>query len=361
MVNSKNVLYMLTYALANILGTVSPEIFDLVDSVPWLRSPANEVVFQRGWDFFQLARSSCIRINARGIQSKPAHWTVRAIDTLWYRQECMPGVRGGLCELTDGGVIFLDSGQGVLPTYNGSVVVADFGCTRTHDGRNLDPTGWYDVSSCDVLDNGGDLVFCGRNLYFARTSLEEWSYWALCLIAIFLVRSLSYLVVHRIQSNASREFLWNDVLTVILCLIVLLSSALPHGDLLFVTEEDRLFWWVLLIYVVIYIVLFVWYCISNKENDPPLYNLIAASLQVIATRLYLSSDTPYNPVLIWIISTRMLVKLRTLDLSILISISALMDSILLSLLGVWGFNFNYLFLIPLLMLSLSVSDYIILI
>ena len=43
---------------------------------------------------------------------------------------------------------------------------------------------------------------CGNQLGFARTGVQEWVYWVLCVIAVYIVRSLSFLVLRRLDAGA---------------------------------------------------------------------------------------------------------------------------------------------------------------
>lgn len=341
----------LTFAAA-----CSAEIFDLDNAVPWLTSAGAEVHFDRGWDAFVVADSSCVRLNARGVQAKPSHWAPRALPSAWRSRQCVPGPLGGLCELPDGSAAFPSRSIGRPPLYNASRAWGGLLCSRASDGRVMDPQHGYDLSACDVLDGGGDVVLCGRTLSFARTALPDWAYWALCLIAVFAVRSLSYLVVHRVEEQAAPRGWWEDALTVLACVVALPLVLAPDGDAWFVTQEEALFFAVLCAYVAGYAVLYVGFALSGGGNDPPIYNLIAATLQVIACRLYLSAETPYNPVIIWAVATRGLVKLRSRKASAVVSVSALADSLVLSLMCVLGFEHDPLYLVAIFSLAMATSD-----
>jgi hypothetical protein len=218
--------------------------------------------------------------------------------------------------------------------------------------------GSYDLSACDVLDGGGDAVLCGRVLHFARTSLADWAYWAMCLIAVYAVRSLSYLVVQKVDSKSTNHRkLWEDALTVCACLAVLPMALAPYGDAWFVTHEEAFFFAVSCTYVGLYACLFAAYAYEGGGPDPPIYNLIAGTLQVIASRLYLGAETPYNPVVIWAIGTRALVKLRSERAeSLRVSLSALTDSLFLSLMCVLSFEHSPYYLVAVFTLSMATSD-----
>lgn len=342
------------------LRLASSELFDLDDSVPWLKSKGANVVFDSGWDALVVADSACVRVNSRGIQTKPSHWEALSPSALsgpWAHKTCSPGsTGGGLCE-GRGWSVFPTRSRGYPPVYNPAVSWGGLQCSRNYDGRILDSgQDGYDVSACDVLDGGGDVVLCGRDLYYGRSALPEPSYWAVCIIAVFVVRSLSYLVVRKI-SGSPQGFLWTDVATVVVCLSVLPITLAPHGDLWFVTREEAFFFGFACFYVGLYAAIFAVHAWMGGSGDPPIYNLIAGTLQVIASRLYLSSETPYNPVIIWAIGTRALVKLRDQgDQRLYVRFSTLIDSLFLSLLCVLGFHHDPLYLVVIIGLSMATSD-----
>lgn len=94
-----------------------------------------------------------------------------------------------------------------------------------------------------------------------------------------------------------------------------------------------------------------------QSKDPPVYNLIASTLQVIACRLYLSADTPYNPIIVWAVATRMLVKLRSSRWTeVTLVLSALCDSYVLSLMSVVAFSYHPYYLVAVFALSVATSD-----
>jgi hypothetical protein len=247
-----------------------------------------------------------------------------------------------------------------VPAYNASNAWGGLSCSRSDDGRVLDSDYGYDVSACDVLDSGGDAVLCGRNFSFSRTGLAEPVYWLLCLIAVFVVRSLSYLVLKKLnakQSNGGERRGMSDALTVCACVAVIPLALLPDGDAIFVTFEEALFFDAVCVYAGMYAVLFGLCVCTGIEEDPPIYNLIAATLQVIACRLYGSADTPYSPVLIWAVATRAMVKMRSGNWGgWVITLTTLADALLLSLMCAVSFPHDRLYLVPVMALSLATSD-----
>ena len=350
--------------LCVLAGGVTAEIFNLDDSAPRLRSNGRAVVWSGGWDALVVADSSCTRVNARGVYAKPSHWTPRpGLEELgWASAACVPDDAGALCVAAFGG-LFPSEGA---PRYNASGAWGGASCSRDDDGRVLDPQYGYDVSACDVLDGGGDVAVCGRVAFFRRTAVSTWAYWLLCLLAVFVVRSLSYLVVQRVQPSSAPTGGCSDVYTVAACVAVLPLALAPDGDAGFVTVEERFFFGVVCCYETAYAGLFAYrqlFCAAEDESgaggrrhDPPIYNLIAAALQIVACRLYLSAETPYNPVILWAVMARALLKLRMPKASFAVSLTTFADSLVLSLMCVLGFGYNHLYLSALFTLAMATSD-----
>lgn len=347
---------MRLYPLFFLIRGLHAELFDLEDSVPFLRVRGSEVTFSGGWDAFVVADSACVRVNARSVSAKPSHWTPRPLAGAWTTLPCVPGPEACLCRLGTS-LAFPERGTGYPPLYDPALAWGGLECTRPSDGRALDPGHGYDVSACDAIDGGGDVLYCGRSLSFARTALSDVVYWVLCVIAVVIVRSLSYLVVGTVDKSQQRPGPWKDFYTVLACSAALLLVWIPQGDSGFVTEEEALFFQAVTAYCALYIALYTVYAFTDGQRDPPIYNLIAATLQIIASRLYLSAETPYNPILIWAVATRMLVKLRSpLWGDPTLVLSAMCDSYVLSLMSVLSFSHHPFYLVAVYALAVATAD-----
>ena len=346
-------------------ATVTAEVFNLDDSAPYPTSNRARVRWTEGWDALAVADSSCVRVNARGVYVKPSHWTPRDLPPLgWASASCRPGgERGALCT-SPMGCVFPTLRT---PVYNASAQWQGLGCTREASGRVLDTTqDRYDISTCDVIDAGGDAAVCARGVWTRRTGVSVWVYWVLCLLAVLIVRALSYLVVRRMHPDPppapeQSPGQSSNTMTVIACVAALPLVLIPDGDAVFITHEESFFFWCLCGYVVAYALLFAEHSrhepsASSSKNDPPIYNLIAATLQAIACRLYTGAETPYNPVLIWAVLTRMIVKLRADAFSPLVGTTVLIDSLLLALMCVLGFPNSPIYLIGIACAATTTAD-----
>ena len=338
-----------TAVMLLMVGVMHAEVFNVDDAVPRVSSNGVTVRWDGGWDAMVVADSSCIRVNARGLFAKPSHWTPRDLSAAgWSGVECIPG-GPSLCTSLQGEVF--PTG---VPRYNASRAWGGGGCARGRDGRTLDAGHGYDLSACDVLDKGGDVVVCGRTASFRRTAVGDIPYWLLCVLAVYMVRSLSHSVVHRIQDKpeAPSDF------AAVACLLVLPLTLAPEGDIGSVTVEEQLFFGVVCCYAVLYGVLYTVYRAVHAESertDPPIHNLIAGTLQVIACRLYCGGETPYNPVLIWAVGTRAMVKTMS-GFDGTTSVTTFVDSLVLSLMCVIGYGGSPLYLAGLFTVSLATAD-----
>lgn len=89
--------------------------------------------------------------------------------------------------------------------------------------------------------------------------------------------------------------------------------------------------------------------------DPPFYNLLAGVMQMVASRLYCGAETPYNPPLIFIIATRVVIKSRR-GSDILRSLTILLDAFMISLICVLGFSPSSRYLIALFTAAGAAAD-----
>lgn len=110
----------------------------------------------------------------------------------------------------------------------------DLGCLNSR-GKLLVSLGVYDISACDVFDEGLDLVYAGNTIYHRHSTLELWEYWLLVVLSIVLVRFLSYNI----------QALWDPApdtrpqLPALVCALLVVLVVLVDGDSHFVTSADQ--------------------------------------------------------------------------------------------------------------------------
>jgi hypothetical protein len=191
----------------------------------------------------------------------------------------------------------------------------DLGCSDSK-GKLLTSLGIYDISACDVFDEGLDLLYTPGMVYHRHSSMPPWKYAFLVVLAIVLVRFLSYNVQalwHPAEAQQQQQ------IPAIVCCLLTLAIVLTDRDHLLVTSADQVFLWSTVAYIAVYILIHIARIVADEQDrkkggmevpnqEPqtkiPVYNVLVASLQLIATRFYSAAETPYNLVLITILACR---------------------------------------------------------
>jgi hypothetical protein len=188
----------------------------------------------------------------------------------------------------------------------------DLGCSDSRS-KLLTSLGVYDISACDVFDEGMDLLYTPGMVYHRHSSMPPWKYAFLVILAIVLVRFLSYNVqalLHPVEEQQQHQ------VPALACCFLTLGVVLTDRDDLLVTSADQVFHWSTVAYILLYLVSHVARIVSDEQDrkktgedqEPqakvPVYNVIVASLQLIAIRFYSAAETPYNLVLITILACR---------------------------------------------------------
>jgi hypothetical protein len=202
----------------------------------------------------------------------------------------------------------------------------DLGCSDSR-GKLLTSLGIYDISACDVFDEGLDLLYTPGMVYHRHSSMPAWKYACLVILAIILVRFLSYNVQALWHPAEAQQ---KEQVPAIVCCLLTLAIVLTDRDDLLVTSADQVFLWSTVAYIAVYLVMHIARIVGDEQNrkktggwdqdeqdrirsggqelEPqaklPVYNVLVASLQLIATRFYSAAETPYNLVLITILACR---------------------------------------------------------
>lgn len=111
----------------------------------------------------------------------------------WYSNPC--NISGASLCVADVGRVF-PSAQSAprVPDRPGVMQVdgwRDLACAASND-KVLTSTGVYDITACDVLDEGLDVLFSHGFIFHRHNSIPYWKYWLLISLSIVLVRFLSY-------------------------------------------------------------------------------------------------------------------------------------------------------------------------
>jgi hypothetical protein len=225
---------------------------------------------------------------------------------------------------------------------------ADLACEDSA-AKLLTNKGVYDVSACDILDHGLDLVYYHPSKVAHRHSETPlWKYWTMVILAIVLVRCLSYNVQGLWEAGhsdaAASEGGGAGTMTrgkeqwpALLASLVLLILVLIDGDAAYVTTADQLFFWSTAAYILAYLAIHGWAQFKKRIQSPesqgiedmeqmeeqdeggaddesperaqeryerPVYNIIVATLQLVVMHFYSSAETPYNIVLLGMLACR---------------------------------------------------------
>ena len=254
-----------------------------------------------GGGAFTLASAGAVRINFRGIHVHPPSTRLRSLGSGWTGVPCNASA-GALC-CSDVGCVL----PWAAPRQPESRAAVGAGWDKLWcadaKGKVLVSLGVYDISACDIIDEGLDLLYAQGELYHRYTSMPLWRYWACVGLAIVLVRALSYNVQGLWSPSAADATRpqWPALASA----LALLALLLPFdGDSVYVTCADQTFFWCSVAYV-------GYYLLAHGQGPAPVYNVIVAALQILATRLYTSAETPYNLLLLGMLACRVWTKALT--------------------------------------------------
>lgn len=332
-----------------LIPAVAGTILPVDDSVPFLATQGSPIDWTRGKDALLLAGSSFVRVNRRGITLKPPHWTMRDLGTMgWDVRACIPGGHS-LCESGNTSRVFpVDT----PPRFAARHRPHALRCTRADSKRILDHDATYDVSSCDVLDGGGDVVVYQHRVAFRDTQISNIKYWLLCILAVVVVRSFSWKITTQMEQKNPGSTLQNDQWTILACAASILLSITPNFTEELVTYEDLFCCSFLVIYSAIYIGVWV---LNRHDKKAPIYNLIAATLQLTSSRLYKGIETPYAGVLLYVIITRMLIKIRG-QWNFIQAVTSAWDSLLITIIAIFGFPFDQIYVLVVAVAAFATAD-----
>lgn len=322
-------------ALASLSSMAGATLFNIQDNAPARPGLTSDGLPLHWWDggpAFTLASAGAVRVNFRGVIAYPANAILRDLE------KGVSGWHGVKCNVSAFAQCSSDVGQ-VLPWAEPrvpdrtSTAIAvdgwnDLACAAS-GGKILTSKGVYDVSACDILDEGLDVLYSRGMVYHRHNLIPVWKYWTLVVLSIVLVRFLSYNVrvlwdIRTAEEEGGLKEQWVPLV----CSLTLLVLVLLDGDSAFVTSADQLFFWSTAGYILIYLVLHGWsrrrallWRVPAGEQVPeqggeeasqyeqPVYNVIVATLQLVAMRFYSAAETPYNMVLLGMLACRAWTKI----------------------------------------------------
>jgi len=288
-----------------LFSNITPILADVLpvdEARPFLSSDGGNLQWPSGGAAFLLSSTPLVRVNARGIFTEPKQAVLRGdlASAGWSSAPCNASAFA-LCTSASGHVFPLSRPV----TGEGPHAWSGLRCGDA-EGKVLTSDAWYDVTACDVVDEGLDVVFSRHLVWWRRTSLPAASYAALLAAAAFIVRGLS---VNLQAGRPTEPQAW-----LVAACAACAGVVLVDGDAVYVTESDQVFFWCTLLYCLAYSAYHA-YQLYGVPAPRPVYNLAAGTLQLVACRLYAGSESPYNPAVLFIIGSRALTKLRSQDWS----------------------------------------------
>lgn len=302
---------LLAVLLAGLAGPALPQrsagMAPVTDARPQLMVGDQPLDWWDGGPAFLLASARAVRVNLRGVF--PVRSSVRGdlARAGWSSAPCNESARA-LCSSDVGDVFPLAPPR--MPDRPWALADGwrDLGCARS-GGKLLVHAEVYDITACDVWDEGLDLLFVRGTLYFRHTEPPFWEYCLLVGICVVLVRSLSFNVQVLLQPDTPVVSQFPGLLaTGALMLLVALDT-----DAAYVTQRDRLFFWASFAFAGLYLAVYAAESAVRelrRERVGPMFNLLVAGLQLAVMRFYRTADTPYTLLLLPMLAARLWSKLQ---------------------------------------------------
>lgn len=330
--------------------------------VEWNRSPGVA---------YLVASSSVLRVNSRGLRwcttrhgaSPGSQWSARACN-LSAHALCSAVLPGASVVSPSS----LPEASAVFPSFVPRVSESSDWLTPATacpaSGRVLvSSQRVYDVSACDAVSGGWDFVYSRGTLWLRRAPLTLSLYWTLVGLSLGLLRALSFSVKALHQgagADGSAEFWWTMLLVSLVWALVV-----AEGDSHYVTAEDELLYWFSVAYVGVYVVLHVLTDLWDEgqgDAAPVTYNVIAGALQLVVMRLYAGAETPYTPVVLVLVGTRLWYKMKQGENrahphhALVRHLTVAMDATHVALLAQHGYSDDGVYLVALGSLAWVLSD-----
>ena len=303
---------------------------------PELSSTSQYLKFHHGGPAFILASNNLIRFNYRGIQYLPQGELVLDQGKGWSKYSCNASAYS-LC-ITNYGHLFPSKTPLV-----GTPTPLGLSCSHSN-GKSIVNQPVYDISSCDILDESVEIVYTPNTIFIRHSYMPTALYLFYIVCCIYLVRSLSLNVISKLDHTV--EVVQYPTVLVVLTIWII---ALIDGDSYYATRNDVAFYWCTIVYVLLYLVFHGYhvYChyYYNTKRIPRVFNMSAATMQLVVMRLYGITETPYAGVIIAIIATRIWEK--ELNKKRTHIFTGLIDCIYISLLMHMGFSYSSSYLFPL--------------
>lgn len=344
-----------------LLPLANAAVLPLDDARPWLVSGGTPIDWTSGGGALILATASSVRLNYRGVTTEARDARLRDLPSLgWTPSHCNLSAHG-LCA-SSVGVAFPTAPVAPRTADDSQTLPADWHALRcaSASGRLVTHVPLYELSACDLLDEGLDTLYSNGVLYFRHSALSQWVYWSLVVGAILLVRGLAHNVLAQRGQRPADDAQHVPLAASLVC-ILLVSH---EGGGLYATEGDYTFYVATMAYCLGYLGYHAFFWVrahthnmaraDNRFPHPPIFNLAAGVLQLIVSRLYTGAETPYNPIILVILCTRALTKLR--EPSAGHALTALADASYVALACDLGFLPDPIYLVALVSCSYLAAD-----
>jgi len=194
-----NILLLFFLLLLAGTGTAQAALYNLQDTArPGLATSDGQSPLLRWWEggpAYVLASSGAVRLNFRALYTYPPGAVMRGDlldDAGWWHSVPCNASAWAFCSSDVGQIMPWLAPR--MPELQETVTADgwnDLGCANSA-GKVLVSLGVYDVSACDIFDEGLDLLYTPGMIYHRHNTLQTWKYWVLVTLAIVLVRFLSY-------------------------------------------------------------------------------------------------------------------------------------------------------------------------
>jgi len=356
-----------TSLVACCLRAGSCGLFPLDQAYPQLVSEQTALAWPDGGAAYLVASSGLVRVNLRGVQSRGAGVHLRDLPTLGWRSLACNVSAYALCRSAAGDV-FPSSAPRVGELFREEALPGGWeeglGCSNSR-GKVVTAERVYDVSACDVLDEGLDVVYSRGRVYQRRSGLGAPVYWVLVVLGVLLIRALSYnikaLAGHAAQGESGPDkgaaaAQWPALAWTTLAWCILVAE----GDGVYATVEDALCFWFCVAYVALYVAYHAsLLAAADPAGEPPIFNVLVGTLQLIVCRLFGGALTPYNPVLLVMVGTRMCMKLQAMrGDSYVRRCTICLDALWVGIFTEYAFLPDAMYLVPCLLGSYVLSGFV---
>lgn len=235
----------------------------------------------------------------------------------------------------------------------------------------------YDLTQCDFSASGIAALYMNDTLYMTKGStIPGPMYTVLGIMVIIIISCVTQDIVYMVNPKGSRPSRGDICMfCTIVVLICVLSTTVNNSNFdttVFITREEVVMFWYMIVYCIIRIMIMVWKVGSHVfwyeqpgsarrlpnnlfSNDvlvkqlesivsDHFYNLLVILLQLISSRVYMCMNTPYTMGIAFLLGSRLFLKIYNggdVQKSAAEQLILVVDSVLLQIVYVAGVMPNY--------------------